>query len=110
MLSGSRLQREAAGGQAPAMSLCRAAAKKPHFKSADPLFSFHKLSSVQQHTLFNMKLQLLLSLLGLLAVTASGIATQKAVIVSYPNDTPDSVVNQAMDTVREAVGLQNNWS
>lgn len=57
-----------------------------------------------------MKLQLLLSLLGLLAVTASGIATQKAVIVSYPNDTPDSVVNQAMDTVREAVGLQNNWS
>jgi hypothetical protein len=55
-----------------------------------------------------MKFQLLLSLLGLLAVTASGIATQKAVIVSYPNDTPDSVVNQAMDAVREAVSLQNN--
>ena len=63
-----------------------------------------------------MKLQLLLPLLGLLAVIASGIATQKAVIVSYPNDTPDSVVNQAMDAVREAVSLENssskplNWS
>ena len=55
-----------------------------------------------------MKFQLLLSLLGLLAVTVSGIATQKAVIVSYPNDTPDSVVNQAMDAVRESVSLQNN--
>ena len=57
-----------------------------------------------------MKLQLLLSLLGLLAVTTSGIAIQKAVIVSYPNDTPDSVVNQAMDAVREAVSLENSWS
>jgi hypothetical protein len=55
-----------------------------------------------------MKFQLLLSLLSLLAVTVSGIATQKAVIVSYPNDTPDSVVNQAMDAVRDAVSLQNN--
>ena len=53
-----------------------------------------------------MKLQLLLPLLGLLAVIVSGIATQKAVIVSYPNDTPDSVVNQAMDAVREAVSLE----
>jgi hypothetical protein len=51
-----------------------------------------------------MKLHLLLFLLGLLAVTASAVATQKAVIVSYPNETPDSVVNQAMDAIREAVG------
>jgi hypothetical protein len=51
-----------------------------------------------------MKLQLLLSLLGLLAITASGLATQKAVIVSYPNETPDSVISRAMDAVREAVG------
>jgi hypothetical protein len=51
-----------------------------------------------------MKLQLLLYLLGLLAVTASGLATQKAVIISYPNETPDSVISQAMDAVREAVG------
>jgi hypothetical protein len=57
-----------------------------------------------------MKLQILFSLLGLLAITASSIATQKAVIVSYPNDTPDSVVNQAMDAVRKAVSLQDNWS
>jgi hypothetical protein len=53
-----------------------------------------------------MKFQLLLTLLGLLSVIASGIATQKAVIVSYPNDTPDSVVNQAMDAIREAVSLE----
>jgi hypothetical protein len=57
-----------------------------------------------------MKFQLLLSLLGFLAITVSGIVTQKAVIVSYPNDTPDSVVNQAMDAIREAVGLQSCWS
>lgn len=50
-----------------------------------------------------MKLQILISLLGLLAITASAVATQKAVIVSYPSGTPDSIVNQAMDAVRGAV-------
>lgn len=50
-----------------------------------------------------MKLLLLLFVLSLLAVTAFAVTLQKAVIVSYPNDTPDSIVDQAMDTVREAV-------
>ena len=50
-----------------------------------------------------MKFQILVSLLGLLAVTASTISTQKAVIVSYPSETPDSVINQAMDAIRGAV-------
>lgn len=55
-----------------------------------------------------MKLQILLFLLSLLAVAASALATQKAVIVSYPNETPDSVVSQAMDAVREAVSLESS--
>jgi hypothetical protein len=50
-----------------------------------------------------MKLPILLSLLCLLIATASAVVSQKAVIVSYPNETPDSVVNQAMDAIREAV-------
>jgi hypothetical protein len=51
-----------------------------------------------------MKLPVLISLLGLLVATASAVVSQKAVIVSYPNETPDFVVNQAMDAIREAVG------
>ena len=50
-----------------------------------------------------MKVAILLSLLGMLVVTVSAVASQKAVIISYPNETPDSVVNQAMDAIREAV-------
>lgn len=57
-----------------------------------------------------MRIQLVLSLLGLFAVTASAVATQKAVIVSYPDDTPDSVVNQAIDAVREAVSWRASGS
>ena len=53
----------------------------------------------------NMKLPVLISLLGLLVATASAVVSQKAVIVSYPNETPDFVVNQAMDAIREAVGF-----
>jgi len=32
------------------------------------------------------------------------IAPQKSVIVTYPNGTPDSVLNQAMDAIRQAGG------
>ena len=56
-----------------------------------------------------MKLQLLIALVGLFAVTVSGLATQKAVIVSYPNETPDSVVSQAIDAIREAVSRETEW-
>lgn len=56
---------------------------------------------------FIMKLQLLFFVLGLLAIAVSAVTTQKAVIVSYPKDTPNSVVDQAMDAVRDAVSLMS---
>lgn len=42
-------------------------------------------------------------LLALLAVLALAVAPQKQVIVSYPKDTPTSVVEEAMDAIRKAV-------
>lgn len=52
-----------------------------------------------------MKLSLLLPA-ALLAIGASAVASpQKAVLVTYPdNNTPDSVVNRAMDAIKNAGG------
>ncbi|KAF4629638.1 hypothetical protein G7Y89_g8511 [Cudoniella acicularis] len=47
----------------------------------------------------------ILSVLALAAVVLATTMPQKAVIVSYPDDTPDSIITQAMDAVREAGGL-----
>jgi Mrp family chromosome partitioning ATPase len=53
-----------------------------------------------------MKLLLLTYLLGcLFALTVFAIAPQKAVVVTYPEDTPDSVMDQAKDTIRKAGGI-----
>lgn len=35
----------------------------------------------------------------------SAAAPQKSVIVSYPDDTPDNVVQQAMDAIKNAGGV-----
>lgn len=40
-----------------------------------------------------------------LSASASALATQKAVIVTYPADTPKSVLEQAMSSIREAGGV-----
>lgn len=41
-----------------------------------------------------------------MATVALAVATpQKAVIVSYPNDTPDSVVEQAKNAIKAAGGI-----
>jgi len=51
-----------------------------------------------------MKFQLYILLIALIA--AFGVCAapvQKAVIVSYPNDTPNSVLDQAKDAIRAAV-------
>ena len=48
----------------------------------------------------------ILSLLLVVLIATCGayaVAAQKAVVVSYPNDTPDSVLSQAKDAIREAV-------
>jgi Mrp family chromosome partitioning ATPase len=46
-----------------------------------------------------------LSVLALATAALAATVPQKAVIVSYPDETPDSVVNQAMDAIREAGGM-----
>lgn len=45
----------------------------------------------------------LLACLFALAVVA--ISPQKAVIVTYPEDTPDSILDQAKDAIRKAGGM-----
>jgi len=45
----------------------------------------------------------LLTLFAACALSATTKAAQKAVIVSYPDDTPDFIVSQAMDVIRAAV-------
>ncbi|KAJ9618485.1 hypothetical protein H2203_009082 [Taxawa tesnikishii (nom. ined.)] len=52
-----------------------------------------------------MKFYLHILFVVLLAAFAYAAAPQKQVVVSYPNDTPDSVVEQAKAAVREAGGI-----
>ncbi|KFX93130.1 hypothetical protein V495_06689 [Pseudogymnoascus sp. VKM F-4514 (FW-929)] len=51
-----------------------------------------------------MKLTLL-PLLGFLAVAAAAAAPQRQVVVSYPDNTPYSVIEAAMDEIRAAGGM-----
>jgi hypothetical protein len=41
----------------------------------------------------------------LFAVAVVTISPQKAVIVTYPEDTPDSILDQAKDAIRKAGGM-----
>lgn len=50
-----------------------------------------------------MKLAFTLLLPALLAAFAFAQAPQKPVIVSYPEDTPQSIIEEAMDAIRKAV-------
>lgn len=52
-----------------------------------------------------MKFPLLSLLLVILAAFAFAAGTQKSVIISYPESTPDSVLDQAKDAIRAAVSL-----
>ena len=68
----------------------------------------HQRTSILQTTLHyrhpnTMKLTISLLLIALLAAFAAAAAPHKPVIVSYPNDTPQSVVEQAMEAIRKAV-------
>ncbi|PQE22816.1 ase inhibitor propeptide protein [Rutstroemia sp. NJR-2017a BBW] len=47
----------------------------------------------------------LFSIFLLVAVALSAAVPRKAVIVSYPDDTPDSVIDKAMDAIRAAGGV-----
>lgn len=52
-----------------------------------------------------MKLSILSVLLAIFASAVLGLAPQKAVVVTYPSDTPEGVITQAKDAVRAAVCL-----
>ena len=47
----------------------------------------------------------ILSILAFFTVAMAVVQPQKAVIVSYPNDTPDSIVDQAKDAILAAGAL-----
>lgn len=47
----------------------------------------------------------LFSIFLFLAASMSEVPPQKAVIVSYPDDTPNHVVQQAMDAIKAAGGM-----
>jgi len=47
----------------------------------------------------------ILSILAFITVAMSAAQPQKAVIISYPNDTPDSIIDQAKDAVLAAGGV-----
>ena len=65
-------------------------------------FHFAIQSSLYSPT---MKFYILSLLLALLAITVSAIAPQKAIIITYPKHTPDSVVQDAMKAIKEAGGV-----
>ena len=54
-----------------------------------------------------MRIQLTLFLLAILAAFAFAQAQQVPVVVSYPEDTPQSVLEDAMDAIRKAVGCDS---
>ena len=47
----------------------------------------------------------ILSIFALLTTVMAANLPQKAVIVSYPSDTPDSVIDQAKDAIKQAGGM-----
>ena len=47
----------------------------------------------------------ILSILAFVTVVMAAAQPQKAVIVSYPNDTPDSIVDQAKEAILAAGGI-----
>ncbi|KAH8593650.1 hypothetical protein B0O99DRAFT_626738 [Bisporella sp. PMI_857] len=47
----------------------------------------------------------ILSLLALVGATMAVELPQKSVIVSYPNETPDSIIEQAKNAIKEAGGM-----
>ncbi|PMD26515.1 hypothetical protein NA56DRAFT_667788 [Hyaloscypha hepaticicola] len=51
-----------------------------------------------------MKLTIL-SIFTLITMVLAALQPQKSVIVSYPNDTPDSIVDQAKDAIIAAGGV-----
>ena len=52
-----------------------------------------------------MQIHVFTLIAAVLFASATGSAAQKAVIVTYPPDTPESVLEQAMSSIRETGGM-----
>lgn len=52
-----------------------------------------------------MKLSIVATLAAVLAVASGAVQPQKQVIVSYPDNTPDSVIEAAMHEIKAAGGV-----
>ena len=52
-----------------------------------------------------MRFLLLSLLVALLAICASAVVSQRPVLVTYESNTPQSVIDKAMDAIRNAGGM-----
>jgi hypothetical protein len=73
-------------------------------KPRPPLSALTYLSPLLSHTLASMRFALTALFVALLAAFAMAAAPQKSVIMSWPNDTPDSVVEAAKKAIIDAKG------
>ena len=55
-----------------------------------------------------MKLSVISVLLATLALGVNGIATQKQVLITYPNDTPEATLSEAKSSIEKAVSLHDD--
>jgi hypothetical protein len=70
------------------------------------LFLLSIPTTTPEHTKKTNTMKLaILSILAFITVAMSVAQPQKAVIISYPNDTPDSIVDQAKDAILAAGGV-----
>lgn len=79
-------------------------------KAADALLTpcihhpTNKIPNLRKGNLTKMKLAIL-SIFTFITMVLAAVQPQKSVIVSYPNDTPDSIVDQAKDAIIAAGGV-----
>jgi hypothetical protein len=92
--------------QAKTPAICNILAQiSPHHFESTKVYHYLTIQS-QYHDFSTMKLHLFIYLLvSLFALATVAVAPQKAVIVTYPEGTPDSVMNQAKDAIRKAGGM-----
>jgi hypothetical protein len=69
-----------------------------------PQHTTNKHPNTKEANTIKMKFTIL-SILTFITVVLAAAQPQKAVIVSYPNDTPDSIVDQAKDAIIAAGGI-----
>lgn len=73
-----------------------------------------KLFAVAYHlciylpTIYTMRLIALSALLALTAVGVNGLAPQRQVLVTYPQDTPESALDNAKDAIKASVGSSSD--